>query len=91
MVVDEWGDKPAVKVTKPRGQTTRYDGIALPEERQNVAAEFIHHLETDEPLHPTLDMRFNAEVMAILDAGVRSASSGKLEVVSGPAWEIGRA
>ncbi len=89
MVVDEWGDQAAVKVMKPRGQTTFYEGVALPDGRQTVAEELIHHLETGEPLHLTLDMRFNAEVMAILDAGVRSAYSGKLEVVSGPAWEIG--
>lgn len=90
MVVDEWGDEPAVKVMKPRGQITSYEGIALPEGRQTVAGAFVHHLETGEPLSATLDMRFNAEVMAIVDAGVRSSSSGELEVVSGPAWEIGR-
>ena len=90
MVVNEWGEQPAVKVMKGRGQTTSYGGVALPKGRQNVAEELIHHLETGEPLHPTLDMRFNAEAMAILDAGLRSASSGRLEVVSGPAWEIGR-
>ena len=37
--------------------------------------------ETGEPLHPTLDVAMNLEAMAILDAGVRSATSGKLELV----------
>jgi predicted dehydrogenase len=89
MVVDEWCAQPSVKVTNGRGQTTSYAGVALPKNRQTVAEEFIHHLTTGKPLHPTLEARFNAEAMAVLEAGVRSASSGKLEVVLGPAWEIG--
>jgi predicted dehydrogenase len=85
LVVDERAEPPCVKIMKGRGQTTGFEGVALPENRQTVAEEFVHHLETGEPVHPTLDLRLNAEVMAILDAGVRSASSGRLELVSGPA------
>ncbi len=85
LVVDEWGEQPAVRVAKGRGQTTSYGGLPLPEGRQTIAEEFVHHLETGEPVHPTLDMRFNAEVTAILDAGVRSAGSGRREAVSGSA------
>jgi predicted dehydrogenase len=54
-----------------------------------VAEEFIHHLATGEPLHPTLDSALNLEVMAILDAGVRSAVSGTVEPVNNAAWCIG--
>jgi hypothetical protein len=54
-----------------------------------VAGEFIHHLETGEPLHPTLEMMFNLEAMAILDAGMRSTASGKLELVDNATWQIG--
>jgi predicted dehydrogenase len=81
LIVDEWCDQPAVKVLKGRGQVARYDGLALPQGRATVAEEFIRHLETGEPLHPTLDMCFNAESMAILQAGLRSAASGRLEEV----------
>jgi predicted dehydrogenase len=81
LIVDEWCDQPTVKVLKGRGQTARYDGLALPEGRRTVAEAFIHHLETGEPLHPTLEPDFNAEVMAIIEAGVRSAASGRLEEV----------
>ncbi len=42
-----------------------------------------------EPLHPTLEMAFNLEIMAILDAGARSASNGRLEMVDSAAWCIG--
>ena len=61
----------------------------LPPGRQTLAEEFIHHLETGEPLHPTLDMMQNLEAMAILDAGIRSAASGKVELVDNAAWCIG--
>lgn len=88
LVVDEWGPQPSVRVMKGHGRTDSHEGRPLPAGRQNVAEELIHHLETGAPLHPTLDLRFNAEAMAIVDAGIRSAASGKLEVVSGPAWAV---
>jgi len=61
----------------------------LPEGRATIAEEFLHHIETGEPLHPTLDMMHNLEVMAILDAGIRSAQSGRLELVDNATWCIG--
>jgi predicted dehydrogenase len=64
-------------------------GEPLPEGRTTLAEEFIHHLETGEMLHPTLDMMQNLEVMAILDAGIRSAESGKVELVNDATWCIG--
>jgi predicted dehydrogenase len=65
------------------------EGDPLPEGRQTLGEEVIHHLETGEPLHPTLDMPFNLEAMAILDAGIRSAASGKVELVNDATWCIG--
>jgi predicted dehydrogenase len=62
---------------------------SLPEGRETLAKEFIHHLETGDPLHPTLEMDFNLEAMAILDAGIRSAASGKVELVNDASWCIG--
>jgi hypothetical protein len=53
------------------------------------AAEYIHHLESGDPVHPTLSMANNLEYMAILDAGLRSARSGKLEAVENAALQIG--
>lgn len=64
-------------------------GDKLPEGRATLAEEFIHHLETGDPLHPTLDMDNNLEYMAILDAGIRSAASGKVELVNDTTWCIG--
>jgi predicted dehydrogenase len=65
------------------------EGEPLPAGRATLAQEFIHHLETGEPLHPTLDPMQNLEVMAILDAGIRSADSGKVEMVNDASWCIG--
>jgi len=33
-------------------------------------------------------MQFNLKAMAILDAGIRSAASGKLELVNSETWAI---
>jgi len=89
LVLDRKDGKQVVRLERGHGQTTIYEGDPLPEGRQNVSEEFIHHLETGDPLHPSLEMMFNLEVMAILDAGVRAASSGKLETVENVAWQIG--
>jgi predicted dehydrogenase len=89
LVAESRDGKPVVRLDRGHGQTTIYDCEPLPEGRQQVPGEFIHHLDTGEPLHPTLEMMFNLEVMAILDAGVRSASSGKLEMVNDIVWQIG--
>jgi predicted dehydrogenase len=89
LVADRKEGNQIVRLERGHGQTNIYQPDPLPEGRQQVSEEFIHHLETGEPLHPTLDMMFNLEVMAILDAGVRSASSGKLETVGSFAWQIG--
>ena len=78
-VREEHGDgKSKVHVAEP-----------LPPGRDHVSGELIHHLETGDPVHPTLDMMFNLQVQAILDAGYRSASSGKLETVDNISWRTG--
>jgi predicted dehydrogenase len=53
----------------------------LPAGRTNLAEEFVHHLETGEALHPTLDPLFNLEAQAILDAGMHSIETGRFEPV----------
>ena len=80
---------PRVRLGRGHGEDIYYDGEQLPPGRGDIAEEFIHHLETGEPLHQTLEMNYNLKAMAILDAGIRSAATGKLEVVNNPAWEIG--
>ena len=69
------------------GQAVRYaEPLEIPADRATLALEFLHHLETGEPLHPLLDPDFNLGVMAALDAGLRSAESGqRQEVRTAPA------
>lgn len=72
-----------------KGTTTPtvYDGGTLPEGRETIAKEFMHHLQTGEPLHPTLDIPVNLDAMAILDAGIRSADSSSFELVKDKHWD----
>ena len=79
----------SVRLERGRGETMIYEPDPLPEGREDIAADFIHHLETGEPVHETIEMMFNLEIMAILDAGVRSARSGQLETVASATWRIG--
>lgn len=85
-------DGTSLYVYKERGNknpTHVYEDLTLPEDRNTVAKEMIHHLETGEPLHPTLDIPLNLDAMAILDAGIRSAKSGKMELIDDINWCIG--
>jgi len=65
------------------------EGDPLPEGRATLAEEMIHHLETGDAPHPTMGVMQNLEAMAILDAGIRSAASGKLELVNDATWCVG--
>jgi predicted dehydrogenase len=89
LVVESRAGEQIVRLERGHGQTTIYQPDPLPEGCRDVAEALIHHLETGEPLHPTLETGLNLEVMAILDAGVRSAISGKLELVDNAVWRIG--
>ena len=63
-------------------QAVRFaDPIELPAERATLAREFLHHLETGEPLHSLLSPDFNLQVMAALDAGMRAAATGQRQTV----------
>jgi len=74
-----------IKIYRERGAKTPTSvekGDSLPQGRSTIAEEFIHHLETGEPLHPTLDYPINLAAMAILDAGIRSAEAGAEQAVA---------
>ncbi|MFN8486026.1 MAG: Gfo/Idh/MocA family oxidoreductase [Caldilineaceae bacterium] len=88
LVVERKGGE-IVRVDLGQDQSTTYDPAPLPAGRTTIAEELIHHLETGEPLHPTLETALNLEVMAILDAGVRAADSGQLTTVDSAVWQMG--
>ena len=56
---------------------------------KDITTAFVHHRRTGEKLPVFLDLYQNLDVLAILDAGVRSAQSGRTEIVPTRAWEIG--
>ena len=83
------GGAERVRVVKAGGESTEYAAEPVAGEPQNIAQAFIDHLDYGTPLHRTLDLDFNLEAMAILDAGVRAAESGKLELVENVTWCLG--
>jgi predicted dehydrogenase len=78
-------DGPDILIYRERGAKTPSSverGDPLPLGRATIAEEFMHHLETGEPLHPTLAFPINLAAMAILDAGIKSADNGVAEAVA---------
>ena len=61
----------------------------MPEQLKDVAYAYVHHMDTGEPLHCTAQLEYNLNAIAILDAGIRSADSGKIELVNDLHWQIG--
>lgn len=74
-----------ILIYRERGITTPSaldKGDPLPQGRTTIGEEFLHHIETGEPMHPTLALPVNLAATAILDAGIRSAASGAAEPVA---------
>ena len=90
IVVERSGDRQVVTVRRGRGSEPEVVASdSLPEWRETLGKDVINHLTTGEPMHETLGLDFNLDAMAILDAGIRSAASGKLELVNDVRWSIG--
>jgi len=90
IVVDIYHEPNMLTLIRGKGEAgQKMAGDPLPAGRETLAKEFLHHLETGEPLHETLQPQFNLDAQAILDAGIRSASSGKIELVNDAGWVIG--
>jgi len=90
LVMEGKGGEAVVREEHGSGGATKiHKAEPLPRGRHNIAYEYIHHLETGDPVHPTLEMMFNLDAMAILDAGLRAADSGKLETVDTGPWCVG--
>ena len=85
-------DRDEVRVYKTRHSTTPdavYTPDPLPAGRTTLGEEVLHHFDTGEALHPTLTFALNYDAMQILDAGIRSAQSGKMEATQDERWTIG--
>lgn len=87
MVVD--GDEIRVYKTRSKAEPDDvYQADPLPEGRTTLGEEVIHHFDTGEPLHPTLEFWLNFDAMQVLDAGIRSANSHKLELTQDDIWTV---
>jgi predicted dehydrogenase len=82
LVVERQGERRVVREARGGGEGRVHEAPPLPAGRSTIAEELIHHLDTGEPMHQCLEAAFNLEAMAILDAGIRSAESGKREAVT---------
>lgn len=60
-----------------------------PLEIPDIAAAYVHFMDTGEPMHITAQAEFNLDALALLDAGIRSSDSGKTELVNNIHWSIG--
>jgi len=89
MMIDEQGGKNVVKVVEASGKIVFEKPDSLPEQLQDIAKAFVYFMETGELPHTLLKPDYNLHGMAILDAGLRSAVSGKLELVNNSTWHIG--
>lgn len=88
IVVERSGDKQVVTIKRGRDRDAEtVEPEPLPEGRETLGKEVMHHLLTGEPLHETLQLDFNLDAMAILDAGRRSAESQKTEIVNSTHWQ----
>lgn len=85
MVVE--GD--TVRLERGHGDQTIFQAEPIDPKRDTEAKELIWHMDTGDPVHPTLEMMANLEYMAILDAGRRASKSGKMESVDNITWRIG--
>lgn len=75
------GDKVVPYALDIYGNDIEIEEAPYPEHLKNIAAMYVHHVKTGEPVHETLDFGNNMRVMAILDAAARSAESGRKESV----------
>lgn len=77
-----------VTVYHEDGTVEKIENDPLPEELRDVACGYVAYRKTGK-IHFTALPEFNLKALAILDAGIRSADSGKVELVSNPHWQIG--
>lgn len=92
-----YGTKGAIVGDYKTGQVTVYheDGAVeeimndpLPPALRNVACGYVEYRKTGN-LHFTALPEFNLQALAVLDAGLRSSETGKMELVNNHHWQIG--
>ena len=56
--------------------------VEFPDKYKNMPWQYANHVITGESIHKMLTLDANMAVMAMLDAAIRSAKSGREETVS---------
>jgi len=88
MTTEVQNGKTVVKIAEQSGNIVYENPETPPEHLRDIASAFVSYkdgMQLDRMLQPDL----NLHSMAILDAGVRSANSGKMELVNNAVWQIG--
>lgn len=73
---------PDVKAYDIYGNEVEIPEIELGDEYKNMPFHYAHHINTGEPIHEMLTLDKNVEVMAILDAAIKSSRNGKEEKIN---------
>lgn len=74
-------NEPDVKVYDIYGNEIELNNAELGEEFKNMPCHYVHHIRTGEPIFDMLTLDKNIEIMAIIDAAVKSSKSGKEEKI----------
>lgn len=70
---------PDVKAYDMYGNEVEIPDLDLPVAYQNMPEHYLNHVETGEPIHPMLTLSRNMEIMAMMEAVMNSAKTGKEE------------
>ncbi|MBR4867286.1 MAG: Gfo/Idh/MocA family oxidoreductase [Clostridia bacterium] len=70
-----------VRYTSPYGEEEEFPIEPFADGMHDVAEAFVNSMDTGIPPHETLTLPMNLAAMEILDAGIRSAESGKVEAL----------
>lgn len=73
-------NQPGVAAYDMYGNEVPVPTYELGPQYEDMPCQYAHHIKTGEPLHPMLTLSANMEIMALLDAAIRSNASGKAEI-----------
>lgn len=82
------GDEVIIEWTDVYNHVETFTAEPVPQSLVDAPSAFVQAMDTGEPLHETLTIALNLETIAILDAGIRSAQSGKQELVNNQYWHV---
>jgi predicted dehydrogenase len=82
------GDEVIIEWTDVYNHVETFTAEPVPQNLIDAPSAFVQAMDTGEPIHETLTLALNLETIAILDAGIRSAQSGKQELVNNQYWHV---